>query len=680
MVFIRCVQEKGMDKGKRQRKKDNTGKRKRGVGIGIKIMGLLLLLAITAISCVGVLVWTLQSVIGMSDQIVSEQVAEQEKISTLSRQFTYINSQVLTHVMTTNSVTMDTLSEKILQDITDMEQQIEEFGYLLSEGDERKEALDSASAELAKYRKTVESLLVTSAENKTQAYVSATSNLPMFNEHIENYMNRMLEITAQEMEQAQGQMEQSAARVPGIISVASIALLVVVIVIMLGLRLWVIGPVKKATKQVDELVEGIRCNKGDITKRIHVGSRDEVGRLAIAINDLVAQMQIIIRAITEGCGQMEEKQADIISNVEKVNATADHTMRNLGVMSRGMQLVTGAIEGVQQDTGVLDHTVENMLEVAQNGRNYAADIKEKAGKMKVTAVESKQEATLVMKEIDTAMTESIANSRQIHKITELTEEILGIAGTTNLLALNASIEAARAGEAGRGFAVVAEEIRKLADSSRESANNIQEISNRVVESVEELSENATRLLEFMNTRVMKDYDALEDTGSNYHEAADHVDEMMNEFGQKIDELLSVLQNVNTANTQMEATVGDSTEKLSVVEKNNQGLQQEMKDISYAVEELAASAGQLKESIRCFTVGSTVKQIARDSQWKLPCIVAWALRRTSLYLHFRNFPVRDAAPAPDRNCGIPYSKSHLCQTMREGQMPLLLLYFRTLLLP
>ena len=601
MVFIRCVQEKGMDKGKRQRKKENAGKRKRGVGIGIKIMVLLLLLAITAISCVGVLVWTLQSVIGMSDQIVSEQVAEQEKISTLSRQFTYINSQVLTHVMTTNSVTMDTLSEKILQDITDMEQQIEEFGALLSEGDERKEALDSASAELAKYRKTVESLLVTSAENKTQAYVSATSNLPMFNEHIENYMNRMLEITAQEMEQAQGQMEQSAARVPGIISVASIALLVVVIVIMLGLRLWVIGPVKKATKQVDELVEGIRCNKGDITKRIHVGSRDEVGRLAIAINDLVAQMQIIIRAITEGCGQMEEKQADIISNVEKVNATADHTMRNLGVMSRGMQLVTGAIEGVQQDTGVLDHTVENMLEVAQNGRNYAADIKEKAGKMKVTAVESKQEATLVMKEIDTAMTESIDNSRQIHKITELTEEILGIAGTTNLLALNASIEAARAGEAGRGFAVVAEEIRKLADSSRESANNIQEISNRVVESVEELSENATRLLEFMNTRVMKDYDALEDTGSNYHEAADHVDEMMNEFGQKIDELLSVLQNVNTANTQMEATVGDSTEKLSVVEKNNQGLQQEMKDISYAVEELAASAGQLKESIRCFTV-------------------------------------------------------------------------------
>jgi len=579
-----------MNKGKERKKRE--GKQKKGVGIGVKIVALLLLLAVAALSCMGVLVQTLHSVIVTNDEIVAGQVAEQEKISELSRQFTYINGQVLTHVMTTNSVTMENLSDKILQEITDMEQQMTEFEGLLSEGDARREAFDSASAELTKYKKTVESLLVTSAENKTQAYVSATSNLPMFNEHIESYMNQMLEITGEQMAQAQGQMEQSAARVPMIVAVASLVLLAVVVVIMLGLRIWVIGPVKYATRQVDELVEGIRNNRGDITRRIRVKSGDEVGRLSMAINDLVAQMQTIIRAITESCGHMEEKQTGIISNVEKVNATAEDTTQKLGVMAGGMQSVTEAIGGVQQDTGVLDTTVENMLEVAQDGRNYAADIKDRAGKMKATAV---------MKEIDTAMTESIANSRQIHKITELTEEILGIAGTTNLLALNASIEAARAGEAGRGFAVVAEEIRKLADSSRESANNIQEISNRVVESVEELSENATKLLDFVNTRVMRDYDALEDTGTNYHEAADHVDEMMNEFRQKIDELLSVLQNVNSANSQMEATVEDSTEKLAVVKNNNRGLQQEMKDISYAVDDLTGAVGQLKESIRCFTV-------------------------------------------------------------------------------
>ena len=91
--------------------------------------------------------------------------------------------------------------------------------------------------------------------------MSATSNLPMFNEHIESYMNQMLEITGEQMAQAQGQMEQSAARVPMIVAVASLVLLAVVVVIMLGLRIWVIGPVKYATRQVDELVEGIRNNE-----------------------------------------------------------------------------------------------------------------------------------------------------------------------------------------------------------------------------------------------------------------------------------------------------------------------------------------------------------------------------------------------------------------------------------
>ena len=163
-----------MNKGKERKKRE--GKQKKGVGIGVKIVALLLLLAVAALSCMGVLVQTLQSVIVTNDEIVAGQVAEQEKISELSRQFTYINGQVLTHVMTTNSVTMENLSDKILQEITDMEQQMTEFEGLLSEGDARREAFDSASAELAKYKKTVESLLVTSAENKTQAYVSTSSS------------------------------------------------------------------------------------------------------------------------------------------------------------------------------------------------------------------------------------------------------------------------------------------------------------------------------------------------------------------------------------------------------------------------------------------------------------------------------------------------------------------------
>lgn len=569
------------------------------VSIEVKIMALILMLAIVAMGCVMILVNMLQSIASISDDIVSSQVVEQEKISLLSREFSYINSQVLTHVMTSNSVTMKELTEEIEQEITKMDAQVEEFAGFLTADDERKAAYDSALAEYEKYKKTVSSLLNTSAENKTQAYVSATSNLPRFNENIEKYMNEMLEITVEDMEQAHQRMEQNEAKIPGIISVASITLVAVVILILVCFKIWVVRPIKKATKQVDELVSGIRDNQGDLTRRISVKSRDEIGRLAMAINDLVSQMQTIIEALSEGCERMQDRQNGITLNVETVNQSASNNTQNLTQLSEGMDQASAAVSNVKSETLAVEETVESMLNMAGEGTEYAAGIKEKAQQMEKVAVESKQRATEMIREIEAAVNTSIQNSSQIHEITELTGDILGIAGTTNLLALNASIEAARAGEAGKGFAVVAEEIRQLADNSRETANHIQNISLKVVESVKELSKDATRLLKFVNSEVMSDYDTLEDTGKNYHEAADNVDDMMTNFKKQIDELILSVKSVNQSNDHIEVTVKDSTQKLSVIEKNNHGMEEEMKGISKALFEMAGVVEQLDKSIMCF---------------------------------------------------------------------------------
>lgn len=587
--------------GKREKKEKKIRKtrKKRGIGLEMKIMLLILLFAAAAFGCIFILVNKLQSITNVSNEIVTKQVTEQEQISELSREFTYINGQVLTHVMTTNNVTMEELKTKILAEMEQMDTQMDAFSKCLSENDQRRDAFQSAYDVYAKYKRTVESLLETSAANKTQAYVSATSNLPMFNESIEACMDEMLEITETQMDIAHAGMEERAESVPGIVAVASLILALTMLLIMIGIKLWVINPVKGATKQVDELVEGIRNNEGDITRRIRVRSRDEIGRLSMAINDLVSQMQEIIEALQNGCRRMQETQTGISACVEKVNESAANTTQNLTRLSGGMEKVSGAVQEVKEDTLLLGQTVEGMKQVAEEGSSYAAGIKGKAGEMKEVALASKKEATSMLSEINAAVNSSIESSQQIHKITKLTGDILGIAGTTNLLALNASIEAARAGEAGKGFAVVAEEIRNLADSSRESANHIKEISDRVVESVQELSDNATRLLTFVNTKVLADYDTLEDTGKNYHEAADHVDEMMSDVKEQIGRIQESLQHVNTANDSIEKTVNDSNGMLSVVWENNHGMEEEMKDISSSIEDMSGVVEQLQDSIRCF---------------------------------------------------------------------------------
>lgn len=587
--------------GKREKreKKIRKTRKKQGIGLEMKIMLLILLFAAAAFGCIFILVNKLQSITNVSNEIVTKQVTEQEQISELSREFTYINGQVLTHVMTTNNVTMEELKTKILAEMEQMDTQMDAFSKCLSENDQRRDAFQSAYDVYAKYKRTVESLLETSAANKTQAYVSATSNLPMFNESIEACMDEMLEITETQMDIAHAGMEERAESVPGIVAVASLILALTMLLIMIGIKLWVINPVKGATKQVDDLVEGIRNNEGDITRRIRVRSRDEIGRLSMAINDLVSQMQEIIEALQNGCRRMQETQTGISACVEKVNESAANTTQNLTRLSGGMEKVSGAVQEVKEDTLLLGQTVEGMKQVAEEGSSYAAGIKGKAGEMKEVALASKKEATSMLSEINAAVNSSIESSQQIHKITKLTGDILGIAGTTNLLALNASIEAARAGEAGKGFAVVAEEIRNLADSSRESANHIKEISDRVVESVQELSDNATRLLTFVNTKVLADYDTLEDTGKNYHEAADHVDEMMSDVKEQIGRIQESLQHVNTANDSIEKTVNDSNGMLSVVWENNHGMEEEMKDISSSIEDMSGVVEQLQDSIRCF---------------------------------------------------------------------------------
>lgn len=588
-----------MKKREKKKKKIRRTGKKQGIGLEMKIMLLILLFAVAAFGCIFILVNKLQSITNVSNEIVTKQVTEQEQISGLSREFTYINGQVLTHVMTTNNVTMEELKAKILAEMEQMDTQMDAFSKCLSENDQRRNAFQSAYNEYAKYRRTVESLLETSAANKTQAYVSATSNLPMFNESIEACMDEMLEITETQMDIAHAGMEERAESVPGIVAVASLILALTMLLIMIGIKLWVINPVKGATKQVDELVEGIRNNEGDITRRIRVRSRDEIGRLSMAINDLVSQMQEIIEALQNGCGRMQETQTGISTCVEKVNESAANTTQNLTRLSGGMEKVSGAVQLVKEDTLLLGQTVEGMKQVAEEGSSYAAGIKGKAGEMKEVALASKKEATSMLSEINTAVNSSIESSQQIHKITKLTGDILGIAGTTNLLALNASIEAARAGEAGKGFAVVAEEIRNLADSSRESANHIKEISDRVVESVQELSDNATRLLTFVNTKVLADYDTLENTGKNYHEAADHVDEMMADVREQIGRIQESLQHVNTANDSIEKTVNDSNGMLSVVRENNHGMEEEMQEISSSIEDMSGVVDQLQDSIRCF---------------------------------------------------------------------------------
>ncbi len=595
--MLRKKGEKKPNKAEKKTKQKKAGKM-RG-SIELKIMLLVVLLVLSSVGSIALLVSNMNSVVDISNDIINNQVVEEEKISNLSRQYSYINGKVLTHVMQTKSGTMDEIKAEIDTAMVSMDEMLTEFAGYLAEDDARKAPYDSAMAEYAKYKKTVESLLVTSKENKAQAQTSAVTNLPMFNEKIEGYMNEMLTITSQKMVDSQAKMEANVATIPAIIQTAGVLVVVVAVVVFIFIKIWISRPIKKATKQVDALVQSIKNNQGDLTQRVNVRSKDEIGRLAVAINDLVEQMQKIIAAIMDSSGNLVAKQERISESVVKVNDSVKLNSDNIQQVNGEIEQILASVSEVKDDSIKVEGVVSEMLTGAEDGSRYAAEIRVKARETEEKATESKDRATEVLQTIDEAVKESIENSNQIQQIGELTGEILGIAGTTNLLALNASIEAARAGEAGKGFAVVAEEIRVLADRSRETANNIQDISVKVIESVEELAKNANNLLDFVNNNVMRDYDTLEDIGRAYFESAERVDGMMKAIKDSIDGLKDSVGHVIHSNNMIEGAITNSADNIEGVTENNCSMETDMSDIASAVAEMDDVIQELHESVKCF---------------------------------------------------------------------------------
>ena len=195
-------------------------------------------------------------------------------------------------------------------------------------------------------------------------------------------------------------------------------------------------------------------------------------------------------------------------------------------LAAGMQKVSASDTTVNNQTLDVQSNLEAVVEQTTKGAQYASGIRERAQKIQDQAGESKNLAENILSDMNQSITVSIQDSKQISKISKLTEEIMGISGQTNLLALNASIEAARAGEVGKGFAVVAEEIRKLADNSKMTAVGIQKISKEVITSVENMVKDTESLLSFIDQRVMEDYGMIAQTGKQYFEDAKYLNQMM----------------------------------------------------------------------------------------------------------------------------------------------------------
>lgn len=578
------------------------GKKRLAVSrIGLKIYGLVSVLIIVSLCGILYLADTLANMSKVNEQIINSEVADIELISEVSRDFSYINGKVLTHVIAVKEHKMNEYETVITEGFTALDAKVATLDERLAEGDPRKEIFGNFILDYERYKGAVESLMQTSRVNKNQAGVVVTTNFAIFDDNVEEYIDDMMTISNENMEAAKAASNAYSARVPFVVAFCCVLLVAAALVIIAITYFTVVKPLKNVTLELEKIMEAIEAGKGDLTARIHINSKDEIGKMAKGINSFLEMLQDVISSISISCDRLSKRQQIVEANVESANRGADDTSATLEELAAGMEEVASSVSLVNGETRKVEGSVDDIAKQAEDGAAYAGNIKERAKELDAKAKQSKSEARNMVGEINTAITVSLEKGREVDKITGLTNEIMGIAHKTNLLALNASIEAARAGEAGRGFAVVADEIRQLADNSKETAGNIQDISAEVVTSVEELSENASRLMEFVKNTVLADYDALEATGQQYYQDADTINNMMYQMSYAAEKLTAVMDKVLSANEGISITVNQSTDAITNVVGNTSELADGMKEVLTASQDVNKVIAELLSHISRFTV-------------------------------------------------------------------------------
>lgn len=523
-----------------------------------------------------------------NDQLVSEMdILRQQldSVQNLNYQVRSTDDDLATYLISTSEEKQRKYMVLYQQDMTNVTNELNVLKRITTDESDLAD-INRFQLEWQKYTRNNESVVKLFTETTPQKAQSLFTEIPF--EPVIQSLEAFKQRQKENVDKKQAEIDKNDALTERIDNIIMGVTLVIAIIIIIIMNRTIARPLVLVSRQLKEIAEG----EGDLTRELTVRSRDEVGDLANSFNRMLQNLRSLIHQVGLNAEQVAASAEELTASSEQTSKATEQIASTIHEMAEGSKQ---QVHSVENSSRIARESLIGIQQIAANTQSVtsiAVQTSEMAvdGNRLLHAAESQM---TTINQTFTGLSKVIRSlGERSQEIGQISEVITGIAGQTNLLALNAAIEAARAGEHGRGFAVVADEVRKLAEQCSLSAQQISEL----IATIQRETGAAVESMEKGTQEVADGIQGVNAAGQSFKQ-----------IQQSIEEVTTQIQEVSAAAQQMFAGTEQIVHAISVIEEVAKEAASGTENVSAAAEEQMASMEEISSS------AATLSNMAEELQ-------------------------------------------------------------------